>query len=695
MQLSIPLLLLVTAQTLSLFANASVAYTAGSANGRIYQLNLTNGSPTSLTLIGGQVPVTTSLADLNTLYVTTAVTGLVYRLNVSSGNLTQIASIGGYLQGMECNDTTTGYIASSTTNTIYRINLQTGAYSGVVSIPSSPGLFGVGMDFSLETPTVLYTAGVTDNKVYRVDVVNGTYSVVTPTAIAGAGLSGIALSDCNTAYLVGQTDNNVYRVNLTNGNVTLVTPTAISGAQLAGIALSDSNTAYVTGYNSNKIYRVNLTTGSFTTVTPSAIAGASLSDMDLVLQIGTAGLSGNNLTFANYLNNNAPVFTVPLLALQPNIPSSLESAIPTRNAIFTFVSQTTQTAFGQILYDHLGQKRWSKVWPNPQNRSQTGTSTVQWEPSSSQFLVDNSEEANSSQNASDSKESLNHNLGKRSMKYSPWLGILGEYTKEKSQHQTPGFESGSGGFVAGFDYQQEDQCLPLAGAAIAYAYTHVHEKQGAGHANINQGALTAYGAWDARNWYVDLGLWLGLYHANNVRNVALFGIPAGAATSSTNGWQLTPHLEFGYEHNMDWLRIEPFEMIDWVACWENGFEEHGVGRLNMGQRGRFCSLLRNELGFRFQETLAYDWGSLTLREKSSYVYQKTFHTGVISAYLVGSAGSFTVTTLTGAQNLGVCEFEALFVPENQNYPYATLSYQGEFGSRYQSHQGMASLGLDF
>lgn len=72
-----------------------------------------------------------------------------------------------------------------------------------------------------------------------------------------------------------------------------------------------------------------------------------------------------------------------------------------------------------------------------------------------------------------------------------------------------------------------------------------------------------------------------------------------------------------------------------------------------------------------------------------------FHTGAVTALLVGVPSSFTVTTLTGAQNLGLVEFSMLFKPFKRTLPYVELRYQGEFGSRYQSHQGMLEIGKDF
>ena len=86
---------------------------------------------------------------------------------------------------------------------------------------------------------------------------------------------------------------------------------------------------------------------------------------------------------------------------------------------------------------------------------------------------------------------------------------------------------------------------------------------------------------------------------------------------------------------------------------------------------------------------------MTWMEKASYAYQNTFHTGTIHAFLVGSPNSFIVSTLIGAQNLGVAELEVFFNPKNKAYPYASLSGHVELGEKYQSYQGMLEFGKTF
>ena len=257
---------------------------------------------------------------------------------------------------------------------------------------------------------------------------------------------------------------------------------------------------------------------------------------------------------------------------------------------------------------------------------------------------------------------------------------------------------GLGGALIAFEYCGEE--ANLIGVGGAYAFTHSHEEGGAGRANLNQGYLTAYGTVARDNWYLDLALWGGYYSANNRRRISFPGVDE-TARSRIQGWQIAPHIEAGYcgfkwkKCHADWFNSDAFVMGDFVVNSEGSFKERGANEFDMGQKKRSCSFFRGETGLRFYEVLECNWGSLVLKEKGSYAYQKAFQTGIITAYLLGSPGSFTVATLTGAQNLGVAEFSTLFIPTGSKAPYVDIRYQGEFGSRYQSHQGMVEMGKDF
>lgn len=231
------------------------------------------------------------------------------------------------------------------------------------------------------------------------------------------------------------------------------------------------------------------------------------------------------------------------------------------------------------------------------------------------------------------------------------------------------------------------------GFGLAYSYSSVNGQASAGKATIQQGYATVYGTCNGDHAYLDLGLWGGYYNARNIRNIHAYGFK-GVAKSHIHGWQLTPHLEFGYDYERNWFTLEPFAMADWVATWEHGLREHKAIAFDVTQEGRFCSLLRSEAGLRFFQTLKNPRIQIVFLEKASYAYQKFFHTGNIEAEIIDIPQKFSLQSFGTAQNLGIAEVKILFIPTCINL-YATLDYQGEFGSSYQAHLGTVSFGRDY
>ena len=132
-----------------------------------------------------------------------------------------------------------------------------------------------------------------------------------------------------------------------------------------------------------------------------------------------------------------------------------------------------------------------------------------------------------------------------------------------------------------------------------------------------------------------------------------------------------------------------------IANWQGSYKEKGNSPFNMGQKHQFSSFLRSEAGVRFYEMVGFDTWRLTFEEKLSYVNKKPFKVGKVNAFIVGSPGSFTVETLSTTQNLGVGEFEMIFEPKDNKYPWGSIGYQGEFGSKYQSHTVALTLNWSF
>ncbi len=681
-------------------------------------------------------------STVESIYVTNFTDNTVYRVDPVSGQSTlitptPIGTPSTEAMGIALPNQTTAYVIGNGDCNIYSVNLGTGAVSQLTTEPIGPvGAFNGTPNFALTNATTAYAPNT--STVYKVDLSLGTNSPITASipgtvflsdiAIKGNlayltdddlpglqvvdltngtvlplattidpafGLSAIAILD-NTAYVTATSldflQNQVYAIDLSTGDARLIVNFADPQPQLGEIVVVDDTLAYTVGGSTNLVYAIDLKNNTYSIVTPTPVPGtlgfnAGTFGIAFLLRspISTAGLHGNLLTLANYLSAKAPSSTLSLFTTLSGsaLTQALSATSPGRLAFATFAAQNGYLATAQVVTDHLHQKRFSQP---RQNSSQVASIDV-----TSEDLM-----AGSFQKKKGKAKPAN--LCPKEGFFTSWLGAFGEYAHEKAQQQTPAFSAAVGGAVLGMDYNCAND--NVVGVAGSYAYTHVNEKENMGHANVNQGFLGVYGTFHVEKWYFDLGAWGGYYHTNNTRNISFTDFKK-TAQSKTHGWQTAPHLEIGYDGYFanvcrdQSFGVNPFALADWVASWEHGFREHGANGLNMHQNGKFCSLLRGETGLRFHETLKYGWGNLVFEEKGSYAYQKMFHTGNVTALLVGSPGSFTVTTLTTAQNLGVVEFSVLFRPSKRSLPYFDFRYQGEFGAKYQSHQGMFEIGKDF
>lgn len=186
----------------------------------------------------------------------------------------------------------------------------------------------------------------------------------------------------------------------------------------------------------------------------------------------------------------------------------------------------------------------------------------------------------------------------------------------------------------------------------------------------------------------------GFYQMHNQRNTLRFI----HSKAHVNGWLFSPHLGIStpFYGMGDWFIIAPFVMFDWVNNWQGKVRETGSSGLNLRIGRRYTSMLRSEAGLRFYETIRYKWGNLVFEEKGSYVNKKPFHSGSETAFFAGSPSTFGVEIFPGkTQNLGVVRLSSQFIPCSHHYPYGSISYQGEFGSMFQSHVLIFEIGKRF
>lgn len=652
----------------------------------IYSFDLKNGSVTPLITIPGGIDfVDLQTSSPNTLYALGYNNRSIYAIDLihRSHQLITPVPIGDsmeFVYSIDLANANTAYAVGFKENKIYRIELENGHSTTALTLAGDPGLTNI----AIKNDRTAYVIGYKDNNLYEIDLIQDTYRLVTPVPVGFPGnpsLEGLSLVG-DTAYVVGNMDGNLYSIDLSTGNFSLITPNPIN-ARLINLAI-DQGIGYTVNNLGGEIFAVNLSDGTvnvFANILGTNLTGMALwSSLFLNDQIPVNGLKNNDLHLANYLNENASQEVIDLFLDLTNteLLSALQGSAPTRNAFLTYATQMGSVALSRLIHDHERQKRFQ----HPICKNQGKAHGVQ----ATELL------SLAGENLPSARRCKSENFT------TVWMAPFGGYTQIQAQQQTPAFNMKSGGVLVAWDRNGAHQ--NLLGMGGVYLYTKLDENDQAGYGHIDQGFLTFYGTLNSGHLYLDMGFSGGVYRGESVRRISFPGV-LEMAKSHPQGWQLAPSFEIGYNKikldrsSSSWFNIAPFFLVDWVANWEKKNLEGGAGELNMGQKPRFCSLIHGEAGLRFHEISHWNWGQIVFREKLGYSYQKAFGTGSLEAFLISSPSTFTVSTLSKAQNLIVAELSLLIASDLPSAPYVDFWYEGEYGSGFQLHQVAMEIGKNF
>lgn len=394
--------------------------------------------------------------------------------------------------------------------------------------------------------------------------------------------------------------------------------------------------------------------------------------------LSTEGLFGNNLRTANYLNTLAisPELTEQFTLLNELSSSqykkALESINPSRNASFTFTAQNLMFMFSSTLDSHFTNRRLTHKQAKTLPKKNISLLT------DNELLTTNPFPRNVISPSSTQNESQ------------IWAMGFGAFSHQDSQNQTPAFHFNSGGFFVAYDYGNTDQgCI---GTLAGYAHSSIQENQSMGGGDLNAGFLSIYGTSSFSDFFLDAAIWGQLMGVDQERNISFPGFEETAQSSFRAG-QLDLHFGTGYDFKIKTGIIEPFGMLDWVYQWDPTYSERGAAPYNMQIASRTSWMLRLETGLNGYHTITFDSGIFVVRAKLSYVYKKPHNVGHLDAAIVGAPTSFFVEAFTTHQSL-VSPAAELFWKTNWN-GYASLVYDGEFGSGYTSNQIYARIGVFF
>ncbi len=395
------------------------------------------------------------------------------------------------------------------------------------------------------------------------------------------------------------------------------------------------------------------------------------------------GISGNALTFGNYINKEGPNSQAEqLLSVLSGetLKDALKSASPLRNGIPIFITDNMLFSFHNIIGTHFSDMHYSHMFGSKSPRPIAFVGD-KFNPDTLMAVIPEENLPQGSLVKAAEKEEKN----------ALWLDGFAEFSSQKAQDQTPGFKFNSEGIVLGYDRFCTEN--GMIGIATSYIHSNYHEHHNSGKGEINSVVLAPYATAYFYNAYIETALTAAYNHINNHRHIDFPGFKA-TASSSFHTYQLVPQLGVGYDFKrFGWFVFEPFALFDWVVNWQDDFKERGGKAFNAKQRNRTSSMLRSELGLRLYQNFDRNWGTFVMREVAAYVNKAPHKIGAITAALVDIPSSFTVESFKDHQNLFTLGIAGLI--KGKNGFFGMFAYDGEIGSGYISNEVQFKVGKFF
>jgi len=222
--------------------------------------------------------------------------------------------------------------------------------------------------------------------------------------------------------------------------------------------------------------------------------------------------------------------------------------------------------------------------------------------------------------------------------YSVWAQANGRLSSLDSNGTAPGFDTRSGGFMAGIDKPFGEDWV--AGIAGGYALTYVSESSGSsGHIGTPRVAL--YGGYAAGAFALDATVG----YAHDFIDGRRFITPvAKTATSSHDGDEVTGAIQASFSLDALSATIVPRAGLRYAHLSEDGFSEAGAPGFNLDVASRDADSLRPFIGVSAAKSFMTSGGTvLTPRFDIDYS-RETMNNAPSNTVTVGS-GSFIVDGL--------------------------------------------------
>ncbi|MCH9618264.1 MAG: hypothetical protein SP4CHLAM5_03910 [Chlamydiia bacterium] len=388
--------------------------------------------------------------------------------------------------------------------------------------------------------------------------------------------------------------------------------------------------------------------------------------------IPTAGLTGNILKFANYLNASAPASNEysALTDLRGSaVAVGVNSASPARNAFSTYVTQMGVFSLSHIVDNYLSGKRFFNAHDAPGEITDISLS-------GKDLLAAN-------------KNWGYPEIEMNKPEHTLWASGFVDFARQDSESQNLPFDFISSGFILGLDSQSvfKDD---VVGAAFGYVNSQVDDNGNMGSSSISSFAVSIYGDYFWEYFYFQGALWGVSHQINSNRKISYPGVQT-KASSRFSGWQVAPHLEFGFTFGSSLFEVQPYASFDYVYNWEDSYEETGALNLNMRVKAQESSMLQTQIGMKFFQSTFISSGRFGMKEGISYINRTPFETGTITTSIFGATDFVSLRSFTESQNLGALDIEMFFQVGKEKNTTISLAYEGQYGDQYISNELILTL----
>ncbi|HZB90496.1 MAG TPA: autotransporter domain-containing protein, partial [Stellaceae bacterium] len=222
-----------------------------------------------------------------------------------------------------------------------------------------------------------------------------------------------------------------------------------------------------------------------------------------------------------------------------------------------------------------------------------------------------------------------------------WFRGIGDFASLSGTSAVPGFDTRSGGFLAGIDRPLGEHVI--AGAAVGYSHTDIG--QGGNSGSLNTPRLMLYASYGAGRWAFDATIGYAYDSISATRPIASLG---ETASSSHDGQEATGALQATRRFVLDGVSLLPAAGLQYAHLSEGGYSENGASGFDLDVASRNADSLRPFVGVSAATALTTENGAVLIPE-ADLGYSHEMFNAPPSLVSVGG-GSFTVDGLSPSRD---------------------------------------------